>query len=165
MENCFSGKLEDQCLEERAFFRLVSGIHGSTAIQVAERFEILAAPQKLTGASYGADRWEFRPNLDFFVNHIGKWPDRATNIYFTWSVLLRAFHKSHPFLKSFDFNTGNKTDDLKIGELISSLAEEGDCTTAGFDEKSMFTGGQYKVGFFYSKVFIFFLFIFFKRMF
>lgn len=145
MENCFSGKLENQCLEERAFFRLVSGIHGSTAVQVAERFEILAAPQKLTGASYGADRWEFKPNIDFFVNHIGNWPDRATNIYFTWSVLLRAFHKAHNFLENFDYNTGNKTDDSMTKQLISSVIAEGECPTAGFNEKSMFAGGQYKV--------------------
>merc|ERR1712137_9704 len=144
MENCFSGKLEHQCLEERAFYRLVSGIHGSTAIQVAERFKILSQPQKLTGEHFGADRWEFEANLDFFVNSIGRWPDRATNIYFTWSVLLRAFHKARDFLENYNFNTGNSTDDVRTREVISSILAEGECPTAGFDEKSMFTGGQYK---------------------
>ena len=147
MENCFSGKLEDQCFEERAFFRLVSGIHGSTAVQVAERFNIISAPQKLSGDKYGADRWEFEPNLRFFVDHIGSWPDRAKNIYFTWSVLLRAFHKAHDFLESYPYDTGNREDDMKTTQLIQQVLDKGDCPTAGFDEKSMFSGGLYKVSY------------------
>jgi len=143
-ENCFSGKLENQCLEERAFYRLVSGIHGSTAVQVAERYNIISEPQKLSGNNFGADRWEFEPNVPFYAWSVGKWPDRAENIYFTWSVLLRAFHKAHDSLQQFPIDTGNAKDDERTKQLIKQILQEGDCPTAGFDEKHMFAGGEYK---------------------
>ena len=158
-ENCFSGKFENQCLEERVFYRLVSGIHGSTAVQVAERFDIQSHPMKQSNGptKLRPDLWKFSPNVKFFVDHIGKWPNRATNIYFTWSLLLRAFHKAREFLLTYPFNTGNLEDDHITSQLIQQVLKEGECPTAGFDEKSMFSGGHYKV----FLIFLFFTGIFF----
>merc|ERR1712173_72869 len=50
----------------------------------------------------------------------------------------------HDAIENFAIDTGNASDDQHTKKLIKQILQEGDCPTAGFDEKHMFTGGQYK---------------------
>eukprot|EP00475_Leptophrys_vorax_P002671 TRINITY_DN11501_c0_g1_i2.p1 TRINITY_DN11501_c0_g1~~TRINITY_DN11501_c0_g1_i2.p1 ORF type:complete len:440 (-),score=118.92 TRINITY_DN11501_c0_g1_i2:44-1363(-) len=129
-ENCFkSNKLEDLCLEERFFFRLLSGMQACVAAHIA--------------ANYPQDDGYNGYNLPFFQRTVGDHPERITNIYFTYVVLLRALNKAAPTLKKFDYfvsddpKESQRTKELILKLLQTSLVSQ--CSSANsFDETSLF---------------------------
>jgi len=87
---------------------------------------------------------QWTPNLSFFVQRLGKYPDRIENIYFTFLFLLRAVNKASKELTEYNYETGNPIDDQKVKENIfnlfsSKLLEP--CSQA-FNESSMFLGSE-----------------------
>ncbi len=75
-ESCFkSFKFEEFCLEERFFYRLISGMQACVSAHIA--------------ANYPKEDGSIGHNLEFYRKTIGDHPDRITNIYFTFVVLLR----------------------------------------------------------------------------
>mmetsp|Transcript_9443 Transcript_9443/g.29134 ORF Transcript_9443/g.29134 Transcript_9443/m.29134 type:complete len:617 (-) Transcript_9443:54-1904(-) len=123
-ENCFRGDLDDQCLEERVFYRLISGLHASTTAHIAEFYHT------------SGGRWE--PNLGLFTWGVGMWPDRLSNIYFTYVFLLRAAHKVEHVLKEYDFDTGNPVEDSEVRALLSEFYSSELLCTPTFNETTLF---------------------------
>ena len=106
-ENCFSDSpLHDQCMEERVFYRLISGFHASTTAHICENFQ--------------NNRGELEPNEEFFLWKLGMFPDRMQNIYFTFLFLLRAAQQAQSNLISYPYQTGH-ADDGKIPPLLNDL--------------------------------------------
>jgi ERO1-like protein alpha len=79
-ENCFkSFRQEELCLEERFFYRLISGMQASVSAHIA--------------ANYPLEDGSLGYNLAFYQKTVGDYPDRVNNIYFTYVVLLRYFNQ------------------------------------------------------------------------
>jgi len=126
-ENCFPDPQE--CLEQRVFYRLISGLHASTTAHICEHYHMPDG--------------SWAPNSEMFAYRLGAFPDRLKNIYFTFVYLLRAATKASSFLKFYDYYTANVVDDQKTIALVDSLFSQPLlCSSATFDETTMFKGEQ-----------------------
>jgi hypothetical protein len=128
-ENCFrghDGEDEGLCLEERAFFRLVSGLHASISTHLSR------------------DALQGLPHHRLWVDRVGRWPHRLRNLYFAYLVVLRAVHKAAPRLLAPDaLSSGDTAEDVKttalLGQLLShSAPKEALQVASAFDESAMF---------------------------
>ena len=96
-ENCLIERIKDidtskNCTEETLLYQLISGLHASINIHVATHF-------------YNANLNLSSPNYDFFAKTIGKFPDRIRNLYFLYSVVLRAINRAESTIRAYDYNT------------------------------------------------------------
>ncbi len=148
-ENCFkSGVLENMCLEERVFFRLLSGLHSSITMHVAAYFyKKDPANKHIKHLTYEM----FAPNYNMFENGIARFPDRLKNLYFLYTFTLRAIQKLTPVLKKYEFVTGNAKEDEETKELIQRLLSienpeqienEKQCCLPSFDESNLFKSAE-----------------------
>ncbi|KAF4043957.1 Endoplasmic Reticulum Oxidoreductin 1 (ERO1) [Phytophthora infestans] len=143
-ENCFTPSeesvLDNLCLEERVYYRLISGLQASINTHIALTYK------------YG-DKWGVNPSL--FVNRVGKHRERLQNLYFAYLFVMRAISKYRHELLAYDYNTGNAADDVRVREILRQLLLEGsddaratgvscpayaECSSvlSGFDESALF---------------------------
>ncbi|CAK4074533.1 unnamed protein product [Aphanomyces euteiches] len=108
-ENCFHS--EELCLEERVFYRLISGLQASISTHIALEYRI--------GDSWGL-------NTEMFVQRVGKFPERLQNLYFTYLFVLRAVGRYRDVLLHYDFETGNAVDDARASTILKALFDVDD---------------------------------------
>jgi len=113
-------------MEQRVFYRLISGLHASTTAHISESFHH-------PDGSWG-------PNLDMFIYRLGSFPDRMKNIYFTFVYLLRAAHKASTFLSNYDYDTAHPQEDQKVQSHVRSLLSSSLVCSSTFDETTLFQG-------------------------
>ncbi|KAF9931935.1 hypothetical protein FBU30_009230 [Linnemannia zychae] len=116
---------EEMCLEKRVFYRMISGLHASISIHICDEYF------NQTSGVWG-------PNLECFVSRVGAHPDRLENIFFDYSILVRAVTKLSGYLHNYEFCTGNPEEDTKA--MVDKLIEVSNKSPAIFDEKAMFVG-------------------------
>ncbi|XP_061183412.1 ERO1-like protein beta [Saccostrea echinata] len=150
-ENCFkpegtvygskkalAGSLEGLCLEQRAFYRLISGLHTSINLHLCN--EYLYPSKNLLSAP------EFKPNTEEFIKRFdpkatkGQGPQRLKNLYFTYLVELRALVKAAPYLEEEDFFTGNPEEERDVKEGVKDLLKVIKSFPDHFDESNLFKG-------------------------
>jgi len=110
-ENCFSGGrgAEDTCLEKRVFYRLISGLQASITTHVAKRYK------------FADDSWG--PNTKLYLRGVGMYPDRLTNLYFSYLFVLRAIAKAGPILGEYNYSTDQPEEDQVVAEMMKALVE------------------------------------------
>ena len=116
---------DDTCLEKRVFYRIISGMHASISTHLCYDY----LDQK-TG--------NWGPNLTCFVDRLADHPDRVSNVYFNYALVLRAVAKLQGYLKSYTFCSGDPSQDLSTKTKVLSLADSAASTPAIFDESLMF---------------------------
>lgn len=120
---------EDECLEKRVFYRVISGMHASISTHIC--WEYL---NQTTG--------EWAPNLDCYKERLHGHPERVSNLYFNYALVLRAVTKLGPYLKDYTFCSGDPAEDrvtrIKVQALTSLAADK----PAIFDESLMFVNGE-----------------------
>lgn len=77
-ENCFSGA--EACVETKAFYRLISGMHASIAVHLSNEYL-----DTKTG--------KYHPNLPLFMDRVGNHNERLANVYFNYAVVGQALAK------------------------------------------------------------------------
>lgn len=133
----FNDDLQKMCLEKRAYYRAVSGLHTSITIH-------LCTNHLKPGLPGAPDTWE--PNLDEFQRRFdpmlthGQGPYWLKNLYFVYLLELRALAKVAPYLRAQSFFTGSEEEDketaIAVKELLNLIASFPD----HFDESVMFAG-------------------------
>ncbi|KAG7242691.1 hypothetical protein INR49_020064 [Caranx melampygus] len=136
----FYSWLEGQCVEKRAFYRLISGLHASINIHLSARY--------LLEDSWFQKKWghnvsEFRKRFDSELT-AGEGPKRLRNLYFLYLIELRALAKALPFFQqpSFRLYTGRPEEDRKHKELLLEILQLARSFPLHFDETSLFTGDE-----------------------
>ncbi|XP_061564844.1 ERO1-like protein alpha isoform X2 [Cololabis saira] len=131
---------EGQCVEKRAFYRLVSGLHASINIHLSARY--------LLDDSWFQRKWghnvsEFRQRFDSEVT-AGEGPKRLRNLYFLYLIELRALAKALPFFQqpSVRLFTGRPEEDQKHKELLLEVLQLARSFPLHFDETSLFAGDE-----------------------
>lgn len=113
------------CHEERLFYRIISGLHTSISTQLTE---------------YYGEKNNTKPNVELFFEKVGNHPDRMSNLYFAYSVLLRAINRAQNHIQNYTYETGNFKSDIETKRLIDQLYE---ITTKNcdhpFDESELFS--------------------------
>lgn len=101
------------CLEKRAFYRVVSGLHTSINIHLCSKY-LLSAQDSLDTVSSGG-LWG--PNLRELKRRFspettdGQGPSWLKNLYFLYLLELKALAKAAPYLEHEEYFTGSEEGD------------------------------------------------------
>merc|ERR1719308_388523 len=141
-EMCFHPETEDKtlylttntaksmCLEKRAFYKLVSGLHSSIAVHLCSRY-LLKEGGSQEEAVWGRPFEEFRNRFSPSTTK-NEGPERLTNIYFLYLVELRALQKVASILQKLD----GKGEEFKA--LLEETLKNIDSFPSHFDESQLF---------------------------
>ena len=106
--------MKNSCLEERVFFRAISGLHSSISIHLSSQFPIQNSFLKT-----------FEPNLEEFQRRFdhAKGQLWLRNLFFVYLLESRAISKHSSFWLKFLFYTGNTKEDEVTKELLSDIID------------------------------------------
>ncbi|KAI9828909.1 MAG: endoplasmic oxidoreductin-1 [Phylliscum demangeonii] len=118
-------ELDDECLEKRVFYRIISGMHASISAHLC--WDHL---NQTTG--------QWGPYLKCYEDRLHSHPDRIANLYFNYALVLRAVAKLQHVLPDYTFCQGDPPQDritkLKTLHLVDQIASGPKI----FDESLMF---------------------------
>ncbi|KAH0593882.1 hypothetical protein MHUMG1_08204 [Metarhizium humberi] len=124
-------EVDDECLEKRVFYRVMSGMHASISAHLCWDFL-----NQTTG--------EWQPNLQCYKDRLHGFSDRISNLYFNYALVTRAVAKLGPELAGPDYTfcTGDPTEDLVTRVKVSEVAKQAASIPQIFDESLMFVNGE-----------------------
>jgi ERO1-like protein alpha len=114
---------DEVCLEQRAFYRLISGLHASINIHLSANY--LLSEKKSMGFVSPDGIWG--PNLDEFERRFSpvftdnEGPHWLRNLYFAYLLELRALVKVAPLLRREAFFTGLTDEDKEVQTAMNDL--------------------------------------------
>ncbi|KAL5974990.1 Endoplasmic reticulum oxidoreductin-1 [Asimina triloba] len=103
-------------------------------------------PERYTGyTGPSAQRiWDaWGQNLELLYDRVLRYPDRVSNLYFTFLFVLRAVTKAADYLEQAEYDTGNHLEDLKTQSLMRQLVHNPKLQSAcpvPFDEAKLWQG-------------------------
>uniref|UniRef100_A0A6I8P0V5 ERO1-like protein alpha n=1 Tax=Ornithorhynchus anatinus TaxID=9258 RepID=A0A6I8P0V5_ORNAN len=132
--------LSGLCVEKRAFYKLISGLHASINIHLSARYLL---QDTWLEKKWGHNITEFQQRFDAVLTE-GEGPRRLKNLYFLYLIELRALSKVLPFFERPDFQlfTGNKIQDTENKKLLLKILQEAKSFPLHFDENSFFSGNR-----------------------
>jgi ERO1-like protein beta len=116
---------DDTCLEKRVFYRVVSGMHASISTHLC--YDYL---NQATG--------EWSPNLACYEQRLHNFPDRISNIYFNYALILRAVGKIKQHITDYSYCSEDPEQDLRTKNSVIRLASAIPDGPEIFDETVMF---------------------------
>jgi hypothetical protein len=120
---------EDECLEKRVFYRVISGMHTSISTHICKEYL-----NQTTG--------EWGPNLQCYKERLHRHADRVSNLYFNYALVLRAVTKLGPSLEDYTFCSGDPTQDFITKSKVQALISQAGTVPQIFDESLMFVNGE-----------------------
>ncbi|KAI4184583.1 MAG: hypothetical protein L6R41_004637 [Letrouitia leprolyta] len=121
--------LDDECLEKRVFHRIISGMHASISTHICVDYL-----NQTTG--------QWGPNLQCYTDRLATQPERVSNLYFNYALLLRAVTKLRTYLKNYTFCSGDTIQDAATKQKVLHLADSVAQHPRIFDERIMFQDPQ-----------------------
>jgi ERO1-like protein beta len=125
----FAADGEDECLEKRVFYRVISGMHTSISSHIC--WDYL---NQTTG------KWA--PNLQCYKDRLHSHADRVSNLYFNYALVLRAVTKLGPSLKDYVFCSGDPEQDHMTKAKVQQFTSQAGTVPQIFDETLMFVNGE-----------------------
>lgn len=116
---------EDECLEKRVFYRVISGMHASISTHLCHDYL-----NQTTG--------EWGPNLQCYKERLHAHPERISNLYFNYALVLRAVGKLRDYVQDYTFCTGDPEQDAATKHMITKLSGAIPSGPQIFDESVMF---------------------------
>jgi ERO1-like protein beta len=120
-----SVEFDDTCLEKRVFHRVISGMHASISTHLC--YDYL---NQTTG------RWG--PNLACYEERLHDHPERISNIYFNYALVMRAVGKIKQHISDYSFCSEDPEQDLRTKNSVLRLASALPSGPEIFDETVMF---------------------------
>lgn len=120
---------EDECLEKRVFYRVISGMHASISTHICADYL-----NQSTGA--------WGPNLTCYIDRLHTHPERISNLYFNYALVLRAIAKLGPYLQNYTFCSGDSLQDAMTKQKVHDLTIQAAAAPQIFDESLMFVNGE-----------------------
>ncbi|KAL8803392.1 MAG: hypothetical protein Q9182_003190 [Xanthomendoza sp. 2 TL-2023] len=117
--------LDDECLEKRVFHRIISGMHASISTHICIDY-----------LNHTTGTWG--PNLQCYTDRLATQPERVSNLYFNYALLLRAVTKLRTYLENYTFCSGDVAQDKATKIKILQLADKALAQPRIFDESIMF---------------------------
>ena len=118
-------KLDDECLEKRVFHRIISGMHTSITTHICSDYL-----NKTTGV--------WGPNLECYRERLAPYPERISNLYFNYALILRSVTKLRTYLKGYTFCSGDIGQNAVTKQRILELSNVASNQSPFFDESVMF---------------------------
>ena len=123
---------DDSCLEKRVFYRLISGMHASISTHICHAY----LDQK-TGM--------WAPNLTCYEERLANHPERVSNVYFNYALLMRAVGKLQGHLQNYTFCSGDPSQDRATKNKVLDLADKAVDLPMIFDESKMFRENSFGI--------------------
>jgi hypothetical protein len=123
---------EDECLEKRVFYRVISGMHASISTHLCWDFL-----NQTTG--------QWQPNVGCYMGRLHRFPDRISNLYFNYALLTRAVAKLGPYLsqqQDYTFCLGDLGQDAATRAKVMEVTGKAASVPQIFDESLMFKNGE-----------------------
>ncbi|KAH6650946.1 endoplasmic reticulum Oxidoreductin 1-domain-containing protein [Chaetomium tenue] len=123
---------EDECLEKRVFYRVISGMHASISTHLCWDFL-----NQTTG--------EWQPNVACYMDRLHEFPDRISNLYFNYALITRAIAKLGPYVsqhQDYTFCQGDPEQDAITRSKVMAVTEKATSVAHIFDESLMFKNGE-----------------------
>ncbi|XP_075782324.1 ERO1-like protein alpha isoform X1 [Pelodiscus sinensis] len=132
--------LKGLCVEKRAFYRLISGLHASINIHLSARYLL---QDTWSGTKWGHNLTEFQNRFDEVLTR-GEGPKRLKNLYFLYLIELRAMSKVLPFFErpGFQLFTGNENKDRETKNQLLEVLQLTKSFPLHFNENSLFAGNK-----------------------
>ena len=116
-------------VEERLFYRLLSGLHASISSHIAANYLV-----DRRGGTWGLE-------LDEYKRRLGDHPERLHNLHFAYLIVLRAVELASSWLSnSFVFATGMPREDASVAREVRALLASQPEWPLTFDEQAAFSG-------------------------
>lgn len=124
-------EVDDECLEKRVFYRVMSGMHASISTHLCWDFL-----NQTTGL------WQ--PNVACYKNRLHNFSDRISNLYFNYALVTRAVAKlgTHLSGPEYTFCTGDPSEDMATRAKVQEVAKQAASIPEIFDESLMFVNGE-----------------------
>ncbi|KAK5112493.1 hypothetical protein LTR62_004250 [Meristemomyces frigidus] len=120
-----TANFEDECLEKRVFYRVISGMHAAISTHLCHDY-----------LNQSTGQWG--PNLQCYRDRLHEHPERISNLYFNYALVLRAVGKLRDYVQDYTFCTGDSAQDKKTKNMIRLLADNIPPGPQIFDESVMF---------------------------
>ncbi|ERF74488.1 hypothetical protein EPUS_03926 [Endocarpon pusillum Z07020] len=117
--------LDDQCLEQRAFYRIISGMHASISTHICWDY-------------FNQTTGEWVRNLDCYKERLHEHPERVSNLYFNYALVTRALAKLQKHLEHYTFCLGDPAQDFETKQRVIELISRITSAPPTFDESRMF---------------------------
>jgi len=117
--------LDDECLEQRAFYRIISGMHASISTHLCWEYF-----NQTTGSWF--------KNVECYKERLHNHPERVSNLYFNYALVTRAVAKLRTHLKSYTFCSGDPDQDFETKQKVLELTNHAASAPPTFDEHNMF---------------------------
>ncbi|KFX88002.1 hypothetical protein V490_07896, partial [Pseudogymnoascus sp. VKM F-3557] len=120
---------EDECLEKRVFYRVVSGMHASISAHICQD-----SLNQLTG--------QWGPNTTCYRERLHEHPERISNLYFNYALVVRAVAKLGPYLNDYTYCSGDARQDAETKRKVLAISAQAAREPNVFDESLMFVNGE-----------------------
>ncbi|WYZ44235.1 hypothetical protein EsH8_VII_000671 [Colletotrichum jinshuiense] len=122
---------EDECIEKRVFYRVISGMHASISTHLCWDFL-----NQTTG--------QWTPNVACYQSRLHTHPERISNLYFNYALVTRAVAKLGPYLQGRDYTfcSGDIDQDAATRSKVLEVTEGAATVPQIFDESLMFKNGE-----------------------
>lgn len=118
-------EFDDTCLEKRVFHRVISGMHASISTHLC--WDYL---NQTTG--------QWGPNLACYEERLHNFPERISNIYFNYALVMRAVGKIKQHISDYSFCSEDPEQDSRTKNSVLRLASALPSGPEIFDETVMF---------------------------
>lgn len=116
---------DEECLEKRVFYRVISGMHASISTHLCWEY-----------LNNTTDEWG--PNVQCYKDRLHNHPERISNLYFNYALVSRAVAKLHGYLQDYKFCSFDPEQDLVTKQQVTALTEKLHSHAPIFDEAVMF---------------------------
>lgn len=116
---------DDQCVEKRVFYRVVSGMHASISTHICSNY-------------FNQTTGEWFANLTCYKERLHDQPERISNLYFNYALLVRAVGKLGKQLQGYTFCSADPGQDRQTKALVQQLSKVIGNGGEVFDETVMF---------------------------
>jgi ERO1-like protein beta len=117
--------LDDECLEQRAFYRIISGMHASISTHICWDY-------------FNQTTGEWVRNLECYKKRLHEHPERVSNLYFNYALVTRAIAKLQKHLEHYTFCLGDPGQDFETKQKVIELISRIKSAPPTFDESLMF---------------------------
>ena len=107
-ENCFSENYQSLCVEDKIFSNIFTGWLAVTNFEIGCNFRNRNTKEKYINITYVADKFLYQK-------------DKIDNLFFLYSLILKAANKAVPFLIGYDYTSGNETEDKLTSKIIKEI--------------------------------------------
>eukprot|EP01006_Ploeotia_vitrea_P046816 TRINITY_DN67063_c2_g7_i1.p1 TRINITY_DN67063_c2_g7~~TRINITY_DN67063_c2_g7_i1.p1 ORF type:complete len:429 (-),score=7.46 TRINITY_DN67063_c2_g7_i1:341-1603(-) len=135
-ENCFTTDLNSMCVEDRIFYRLMSGLHASISTHLSVHHTQMG--EYPTEEDMMTPDYQYRPHLGEFMRRVGHHQDRIDNLHLLHFFVIRAISKARPFLGGLSYATGEPIEDKVLPREMLLLLNNRLIHSTRFNETLLF---------------------------